>query len=86
MGLVVGNQNSVWQNALLDSDSNIEQAINVLNIGALKIVIVTNPDNKFLGTISDGDIRRGILKGCSLSSPIKYCNSCLLERFNKFRL
>ena len=71
MGLVVGNQNSVWQNALLDSDSNIEQAINVLNIGALKIVIVTNPGNKFLGTISDGDIRRGILKGCSLNSPIK---------------
>jgi dTDP-glucose pyrophosphorylase len=56
---------------LLDSGANIEQAINLLNISALKIVIVTNSNNKFLGTISDGDIRRGILKGCSLNSPIK---------------
>jgi dTDP-glucose pyrophosphorylase len=71
MGLVVTNQNPVWQNALLDSRANIEQAINVLNVSALKIVIVTNENNKFLGTISDGDIRRGILKGCSLNSPIK---------------
>ena len=71
MGLVVENQNPVWQNTLLDSSANIKQAINVLNISALKIVIVTNSNNKFLGTISDGDIRRGILKGFSLNSPIK---------------
>lgn len=37
---------------------------------AVKIALIVNPAGELLGTISDGDIRRGLLKGLDLSSPI----------------
>jgi dTDP-glucose pyrophosphorylase len=60
-----------WRDATLIETSNISDAINVLNKGSLKIVLVVNPKGTLLGTISDGDIRRGILRGLTLDDPIK---------------
>ena len=37
---------------------------------AIKIVLIVNASGVLQGTISDGDIRRGLLKGLDLSSPI----------------
>ena len=61
----------LWSSAILPVDSNIEQVINVLNEAALKIVLVTDTNGVLVGTISDGDIRRGLLKGLNLTSPIE---------------
>lgn len=52
-------------------DSKIKQALNALSKGAMKIVLVVDKDNKLIGTLTDGDIRRGFLKGLSLTSPIE---------------
>jgi dTDP-glucose pyrophosphorylase len=41
-----------------------------LNENSIQIVLVTNESGVLEGTISDGDIRRGILKGLDLNSPI----------------
>ena len=60
-----------WEKAILKSGNSIEDAIRNLNNTALKIVMVADDDKYFLGTISDGDIRRGLLKGLTLSSPIQ---------------
>lgn len=60
-----------WRRAILPVESNIEQATRVLNEAALKIVLVTDANGVLVGTISDGDIRRGLLKGLNLTSPIK---------------
>jgi dTDP-glucose pyrophosphorylase len=60
----------IWPRAILPVESNIEKAILVLNEVALKIVLVTDANGVLVGTISDGDIRRGLLKGLNLSSPI----------------
>ena len=39
---------------------------------ALKLgIIIINKKNKLIGTITDGDIRRGLLNGINLSSPLK---------------
>jgi len=62
---------STWSRAILPVESNIEKAILVLNEVALKIVLVIDANGVLVGTISDGDIRRGLLKGLNLSSPIK---------------
>ncbi len=64
------NNPEYWKKALLSHKSTIEQAIENLNTTALQIILVVEDNEKFLGTISDGDIRRGLLKGLSLSSPI----------------
>lgn len=39
--------------------------------GALKIALVVDPDHRLLGTVSDGDVRRGILKGFSLEDRVQ---------------
>ena len=59
-----------WQNALLSVDSTIEEAIHNLNQSTLQIIMVIDQDDKLLGTITDGDIRRGLLRGMTLNSKI----------------
>ena len=50
-----------WKKTIIKSDSTIKDAINNLNKVQLKIVNVVDNKNKFIGTITDGDIRRGLL-------------------------
>lgn len=60
----------LWRQAVLPADATIGQAIRNLNEVTIKIVLVVNIDGVLEGTISDGDIRRGLLKGLDLNSPI----------------
>jgi dTDP-glucose pyrophosphorylase len=61
---------TLWQQAILPFESTIQQAIRNLDQVAIRIILVVNPAGELQGTISDGDIRRGLLKGLDLSSPI----------------
>ena len=60
----------IWCKAILPPHATIQQAISNLDQVAIKIVLVVNAAGKLEGTISDGDIRRGLLKGLDLTSPI----------------
>jgi len=60
----------LWRHAILPANSAIQQAIRNLDQVAIKIVLVVNERGELEGTISDGDIRRGLLKGLDLNSPI----------------
>jgi len=60
----------IWRQAILPAHATIEQAIRNLEQVAIKIVLVVNDRQGLEGTISDGDIRRGLLKGLDLNSPI----------------
>jgi dTDP-glucose pyrophosphorylase len=59
-----------WQQAILPVDACISQAIANLDQVAVRIVLVVNAGQELVGTLSDGDIRRGLLKGLDLHSPI----------------
>ena len=59
-----------WTQAVLPPGSTIRQAVEVLNEASLRIVLVIDADGVLVGTISDGDIRRGLLRGLSLMSLI----------------
>ena len=59
-----------WRNALLTADATLQQAIRNLDVSALQIVLVIAPDGTLLGTLTDGDIRRGLLRGLDLNSSI----------------
>ena len=54
----------------MPEDANISQAISNLDELGLRIVLVVNTAGGLLGTLSDGDIRRGLLKGLGMYSPI----------------
>lgn len=56
--------------AILPENSTIANAISNLEESHFKIVLVVSEDQVLVGTISDGDIRRGLLKGLSINSPI----------------
>ena len=47
-------------------NSTIKDAVETLEKGELKIVLVIDQDNVLKGTIYDGDIRRALLKGLTL--------------------
>ena len=61
----------IWRQAILPIHSTIHDAIINLDKVAIKVVLVVNEKRKLEGTISDGDIRRGLLRGLNLSSPIE---------------
>ena len=52
-------------------DATIREALKVISEGNLQIAIVVNKKGKLLGTLTDGDIRRGLLKGLDIDSSIK---------------
>ncbi len=64
------DQKEIWGKTLLPEDSTIQQAIHRLNDASLQIVLVISSDGALQGTITDGDIRRGLLRGLSLESHI----------------
>lgn len=64
------NPTDLWRKALLPADATLQQAIRNLDESALQIALVVSPDGTLLGTITDGDIRRGLLRGLGLSSPV----------------
>jgi len=56
---------------LIQSDSSIKEALKQLNKSGEKCLIVVDSNNNYLGTISDGDVRRSILKGKNFDASIK---------------
>jgi len=53
---------------ILSEKSTIKNAIKALQKCKIKIIIITK-NKKVIGTITDGDIRRGLLKNISLNAP-----------------
>jgi dTDP-glucose pyrophosphorylase len=60
----------IWRKAVIPSNATIHQVISNLDQVAIKIVLVVNEVGELEGTLSDGDIRRGLLKGLTLNSPV----------------
>ncbi len=59
-----------WQQVLVAPDDTIESAVRVLDKGALRIALVVDGDRRLLGTITDGDVRRGLLRRLSLDGAV----------------
>jgi len=68
--MIIKEDKKIWKKALLKSNTSIIKAIESLNNSSLQIVLVVSKGNKFIGTITDGDIRRGFIKGLTIKSSI----------------
>lgn len=60
-----------YHHIMLSPVSTICRALEVIDSGAMKIALVVDANQKLMGTISDGDIRRAILKGVGLDALIE---------------
>lgn len=59
-----------WRKALVNGEVTLEQAIKVLDSAALRIAVVVDANDKLLGTLTDGDVRRALLKHLPLETPV----------------
>jgi dTDP-glucose pyrophosphorylase len=54
----------------LPPSATLKEAIRNLDASALQIIMVVREDGVLLGTLTDGDIRRGLLRGLDMSTAI----------------
>ena len=59
-----------WRHTLMSTDSRISDVIRRLDEVGMKIILVVNSSGSLEGTVSDGDVRRGLLKGLKLDSSV----------------
>ena len=55
----------------LQSNATIKEAMHAIDVGAMKIAVVVDKEQKLLGVLTDGDIRRGLLSGLGFDSSIE---------------
>jgi dTDP-glucose pyrophosphorylase/CBS domain-containing protein len=55
---------------LLDPSDSVRTAMARINLGEVGLALVVDPSKKLVGTVSDGDVRRAILAGLSLETPV----------------
>lgn len=55
---------------IVDPQSSILDAIKAIDAGNIQAVLVAGSDDVLRGVITDGDVRRGLLKGETLQSPV----------------
>ena len=56
---------------LLTRSESLEKAALLLSDNSLQIVLVVDEDRKLLGTVTDGDIRRALLAGYSITASVE---------------
>jgi len=59
-----------WQKIALSEHDSIKDALLVLDAGALRIALIIDSKDVLKGVITDGDIRRGLLKGITLDQSV----------------
>ena len=57
-------------NCKIQSDSTIRHALEVIDVFAKGVVLVTGEDQQLLGLLTDGDIRRALLAGASIDDAV----------------
>lgn len=63
-------EKELLKSLLISPQSTVKEAIQRLNETGQKILFITDVQDKLLGTLSDGDIRRGIIGGFPLNNPV----------------
>ena len=59
-----------WKSLLVGPETSLEDAVAVLDRGGARIVIVVDGECRLLGTLTDGDVRRALLRHLPLDVPV----------------
>ena len=59
-----------WERTLVAPDMTLRQALETIDRAGSQMALVVDDQRRLLGTLSDGDARRGLLKGLSLNDPV----------------
>ena len=59
-----------WQEVILTPDDTMEKAVQTLDRTALGILLVSDEVGRLIGTITDGDIRRALIRHKGMQTVI----------------
>ncbi len=71
-----------WKDVLISPTTSILEAIKIIDATALQIALVVDENQRLLGTLTDGDVRRAILKSISLTDPVQSVMNCEFTSVN----
>lgn len=59
-----------WKNVALRQTATMADAIKCIDASALQVALVVHDDETLAGVITDGDVRRALLRGLNLNAPV----------------
>jgi dTDP-glucose pyrophosphorylase len=60
----------IWKQALVRPSVTIREAVKAIDDSKIQIALVVDENEHLLGTVTDGDVRRALLKGISLDDSV----------------
>ena len=54
----------------LSPDNTLMEAVQLIENSVKRLAVVLSKDKHVVGTLTDGDIRRCLLQGCTLETPV----------------
>ena len=78
-----------WHDLVVNSSISFRSAMEIIDKTGLQTALVNLPNGRFLGTLTDGDIRRAILSGATLADQIEpYVNhqSVIISSFDEQKI
>ncbi len=61
---------TIWKDIVVAPDLTLGDALQVLDRGGFRVLLVADAQGKLLGTLTDGDVRRAMLKRVPLTSAV----------------
>jgi dTDP-glucose pyrophosphorylase len=57
-----------WRKAVVGMQATVGDAIAAIESGSIQVALLVDGSNRLLGVVTDGDVRRGLLRGIALSA------------------
>lgn len=64
------NMKQHWRQVLIRPEATLRDTIKVIDQAALQIALVVDEQEKLIGVVTDGDIRRALIRGLSLETSV----------------
>ena len=61
-----------WRDTWITIDTSIRDAVIQIDKTCFNVCLVVDCSEKLIATVTDGDVRRGIIKGITLDQPVSY--------------
>ena len=63
-------EESRWKKAVIAPEDSLRHAIEAINAGGIQIAMVVDETGYLAGVVADGDVRRALLRDCTLESKV----------------
>ncbi|UAA40676.1 nucleotidyltransferase family protein [Paraneptunicella aestuarii] len=60
-----------WKNALVFPDCSIREVVKIIDRESMRAAFIVDQEEKLLGVVTDGDVRRALLKNIDFDTPVQ---------------